>query len=109
MVKKYSQLYLEARRALMEVEDQQTASLLARNLLCYVSGKSQEQFLADRELYAGEDVCRAMEDAVRRILAEEPLAYVLGEWEFYGMSLYVNPNVLIPREDTCAVTELAIK
>ena len=109
MVKKYSQLYLEARRALMEVEDQQTASLLARNLLCYVSGKSQEQFLADRELYAGEDVCRAMEDAVRRILAEEPLAYVLGEWEFYGMSLYVNPNVLIPRDDTCAVTELAIK
>ena len=109
MVKKFSQLYLEARRAFMEIEDQQTASLLARNLLCYVSGKSQEQFLADRELYAGEDVCRAMEDAVRRILAEEPLAYVLGEWEFYGMSLYVNPNVLIPRDDTCAVTELAIK
>lgn len=109
MVKKYSQLYLEARRSLMEVEDQQTASLLARNLLCYVSGKSQEQFLADRELYAGEDVCRAMEDAVRRILAEEPLAYVLGEWEFYGMPLYVNSNVLIPRDDTCAVTELAIK
>ncbi len=109
MVKKYSQLYLEARRSLMEVEDQQTASLLARNLLCYVSGKSQEQFLADRELYAGEDVCRAMEDAVKRILAEEPLAYVLGEWEFYGMPLYVNSNVLIPRDDTCAVTELAIK
>ena len=42
MVKKFSQLYLEARRAFMEIEDQQTASLLARNLLCYVSGKTQE-------------------------------------------------------------------
>ena len=93
----------------MEIEDQQTASILARNLLCYVSGKSQEAILADREKYACETVCEAMESAVQRILSGEPLAYVLGEWEFYGMTLYVDPNVLIPRDDTCAVTELAIK
>lgn len=109
MVKKVSQLYLEARRAFMEIEDQQTASLLARNLLCYVSGKSQEQILADREKYACEATCEAMESAVNRIVAGEPLAYVLGEWEFYGMTLYVDPNVLIPRDDTCAVAALAIK
>jgi release factor glutamine methyltransferase len=109
MVKKFSQLYLEARRAFMEIEDQQTASLLARNLLCYVSGKTQEAIVADREKYACETVCEAMENAVRRILDGEPLAYVLGEWEFYGMTLYVDPNVLIPRDDTCAVAALAIK
>ena len=50
-----------------------------------------------------------MEEAVRRIQAGEPLAYVLGEWDFYGMRLQVDPNVLIPRDDTCAVTELAIR
>jgi release factor glutamine methyltransferase len=109
VVKKYSQLYLEARRSFMEQEDQQTASLLARNLLCFVSGKTQEQILADREKYACEAVCEAMEAAVNRILAGEPLAYVLGEWEFYGMTLYVDKNVLIPRDDTVAVTALAIK
>ena len=109
MVKKYSQLYLDARRAFLEMEDQQTASLLARNLLCYVSGKTNEQILADREKYACESVCEAMESAVQRMLAGEPLAYVLGEWEFYGMTLYVDKNVLIPRDDTCAVTALAIK
>lgn len=109
MVKKFSQLYLEARRAFMEIEDQQTASLLARNLLCYVSGKSQEQIVADREKYACEAVCEAMESSVQRILEGEPLAYVLGEWEFYGMTLYVDKNVLIPRDDTCAVAALAIK
>lgn len=109
MVKKYSQLYLDARRSFMDIEDQQTASLLARNLLCYVSGKSQEAIIADREKYACEAVCEAMEAAVQRILAGEPLAYVLGEWEFYGMSLYVDSNVLIPRDDTCAVAALAIK
>lgn len=109
MVKKFSQLYLEARRSFMEKEDQDTASLLARNLLCCFSGKSQEAIIADREKYASEAVCDAMESAVQRIMADEPLAYVLGEWNFYGMPLYVDHNVLIPRDDTCAVASLAIK
>ena len=109
MVKKYSDLYLEARRSFMKIEDQQTASLLARDLLCYVSGKSREQILADREKYACETICDAMESAVDRIVAGEPLAYVLGEWEFYGLKLYVDKNVLIPRDDTCAVASLAMK
>ncbi len=109
MVKKYSQLYLEARRSFMEIEDQQTASLLARNLLCYVSGKTQEQIIADREKYASQEICDAMESSVQRVLDGEPLAYILGEWSFYGMTLYVDKNVLIPRDDTCAVTQLAIK
>ena len=93
----------------MQIEDQQTASLLARNLLCYVSGKTQEQIIADREMYANQDICAAMESAVQRVLDGEPLAYGLGEWSFYGMTLYVDKNVLIPRDDTCAVTQLAIK
>lgn len=50
-----------------------------------------------------------MEDFTGRALAGEPLAYILEEWDFYGMTLYVNRDVLIPRDDTCAVTELALK
>ena len=108
MVKQYSQLYLEARRALLTTEDQQTASLYARELLCHVSGKTQEQILAARDLYASEEVCDAVDAAVARLVTGEPLAYVLGEWDFYGLRLQVDKNVLIPRDDTCAVTELAI-
>ena len=92
----------------MTQEDQQTASLLARNLLCHITGKSQEAVIADREMYATGAQCEAMEAAVSRILDGEPLAYVLGEWEFYGMKLSVDRNVLIPRDDTCAVAALAI-
>ena len=109
MVKRYSQLYLEARRAFMDIESEQTASLLARNLLCYVSGKTREQIVTDREMYASEEICEAMESSVARVLAGEPLAYVLGEWTFYGMTLYINKHVLIPRDDTCALAQLAIK
>lgn len=109
MVKKLSQLYLEARRAFSAQEDKQTASLLARNLLCHITGKSQETLVADLETYGSQAVCAQMEECVARILAGEPLAYVLGEWDFYGMTLQVNSDVLIPRDDTCAVTDLAIK
>jgi release factor glutamine methyltransferase len=109
LVKRISELYLDARRALLSQEDAQTASLMARNLLCSITGKTQEAVIADRDLYASDAVCAAMEQAVDRILKGEPLAYVLGEWEFYGLTLQVNPNVLIPRDDTCAVTDLAIK
>ena len=109
MVKQYGELYLDARRALLETEDAQTAGMMARHLLCRFSGKSQEAILADRDLYASEEVCRQMHSAVLRLLEGEPLAYVLGEWEFYGLNLRVTPDVLIPRDDTCAVAELAIR
>jgi len=109
VVKTYSQLYLDARRALMATEETQYASILARQLLCHASGKTQEQILADRELYASEEICDKMEMLVQRALNAEPLAYILGQWEFYGLPLMVDKNVLIPRDDTCAVTALAIK
>ena len=108
MVKKYSDLYLETRRALMAQEDAHTAGLMARNLIALYSGNTQEYILANRELYAGEETCEKVEKAIKRLLNNEPLAYVLGEWEFYGLPLYVNENVLIPRDDTVAVAQLAI-
>lgn len=92
----------------MTSEEPQGASLMARNLLCRISGKTPEALIADSDLYASEEVCRAMNSAVKRIMAGEPLAYVLGEWDFYGLTLYVNEHVLIPRDDTCALASLAI-
>lgn len=109
MVKKYADLYLQTRRALLTQEDEHTAGLMARNLIALYSGHSQEFILGNLDFYAGEEVCDKVERAVKRLLKGEPLAYVLGEWEFYGLSLYVNENVLIPRDDTVAVASLAIK
>ena len=109
MVKTYSQLYLDARKVLMATEDMQSAGMLARQLLCHVTGKTQEEILANRQLYASEEICAQMDALTARLLCGEPLAYILGEWEFYGLPLYVDRNVLIPRDDTCAVASLAIQ
>ncbi len=109
MVMKYSDLYLRARRAFLDKEDPRQAGLLARELLQFVSGKSQEELIADGDKYAPEPVIQQMDKAVERIVKGEPLAYVLGEWDFYGLKLVVTPDVLIPRDDTCALAEAAIR
>lgn len=101
-------LYLAARNALSQIETQQSAGLIARDLLCTFSGKTPERLLAEMDRQADRELISKVYSGLKRLLEEEPLAYVLGEWEFYGLPLYVSPDVLIPRDDTCAVTELAI-
>ena len=108
MVKTYSQLYLDTRKTLMQANDAEYAGFAARQLLCHISGKFWEQLAADGGMYAPQDICDQLPFLAVRALKGEPLAYILGEWEFYGLKLFVDRNVLIPRDDTCAVTELAI-
>ena len=109
MVKQYGELYLDTRRALVPTEGAENAGVLARMLICHVSGKSQAEYLACKELYASAEVVQGVEEALKRLLEGEPIAYILGQWEFYGLPLKVTPDVLIPRDDTCAVAELAIR
>lgn len=107
MVKKYSELYLEARRALRE-QYGDDAGNVARQLLSHISGKTAEAIIADCDIYSSEAIGEKMEEYTARARTGEPLAYILGQWDFAGMTLTVTPDTLIPRDDTMAVTELAI-
>ena len=71
--------------------------------------KTATDILAGQELYASEEIADRLRRMVSRRLQGEPLAYILEQWDFYGMRLYINHNVLIPRDDTVVVTELAIQ
>ncbi len=107
MAATYNELYLEARRLLREcgvVEDQ----LEARELICYASGKSRKEFLRDRNLYTSHEIEEKMHDLLRRRRAGEPVAYLIGQWEFYDISLDVTREVLIPRPDTEVLAERGI-
>jgi release factor glutamine methyltransferase len=80
----------------------------ARLLLAAATGFSEASVLAhpERELPAAAEA-RFRELAARRVRGE-PIAYLLGEKEFYGLTLAVNPAVLIPRPETELLVELAL-
>ena len=52
---------------------------------------------------------KTLEPLIERRLAGEPLQYVLGEWEFFGLPFFVDETVLIPRPDTEVLVETALK
>ena len=99
---------MDARRKLKAagVED---FSLEARLMISAAAGKSKEEFLRDLKLYALGDLEERVNDMISRRCAGEPVAYVLGEWEFMSLPFKVDKGVLIPRPDTETLAELAIK
>ncbi len=107
MATTYNNLYLDVRKQLRDA-GVEAAQLEARELVCYAAGKSREQFYRDMALYASGQVEERTAGLVARRLAGEPVAYIIGEWEFYGLSLDISRDVLIPRMDTELLAERAI-
>lgn len=70
-------------------------------------GYSKVQILQGTTPLKQEQQQRLKELAARRV-AGEPLQYLLGEWEFYGLPLKVGPGVLIPRPDTETLVETGL-
>lgn len=108
MATTYNNLFLDTRAALRKAGIE-GAQLEARELVCYACGKSREQLYRDMSLYVSGDTERQVKELVERRLAGEPVAYIVGEWEFYGIPLTVTSDVLIPRDDTEILAERAIQ
>ena len=83
-------------------------NLEARLILAAAAGKTRETLMRDMKLYALGNVEQKVDGMIARRAAGEPIAYVLGEWEFMGMPFNVDSGVLIPRVDTEVMAELAI-
>ena len=108
MATTYNNLYLDTRNRLRRAGVTQ-AQTEARELVCYAADKTKEQLYRDMSLYASSDLERRVEDLVQRRLAGEPVAYIVGEWEFYGLPLDISRDVLIPRADTEVLAARAIE
>lgn len=104
----YNNLYMDIRQELHRAGIQ-AATLEARELVCFAAGKTREQFVRDGRLYVPQDVEEQARALMHRHLAGEPLAYLIGEWEFYGLPLDISEQVLIPRSDTEVLAGEAIR
>lgn len=107
MATTYNNLYLDIRQQLRRAGIEE-ATLEARELVCFGTNKSREELARDGGLYASPELEHRVRDLVRRHLEGEPVAYLIGEWEFYGLPLDISRDVLIPRPDTEVLAEQAI-
>jgi release factor glutamine methyltransferase len=80
----------------------------ARLLLAAATGRSEASVLAHSEKSLLEQEKNQFLEMTARRAAGEPIAYILGHKEFYGLELAVNPAVLIPRPETELLVDLAL-
>lgn len=108
MAKTYNDIYIQTRKAL-RAADIEAYSMEARLLVSGAAGKTMAQLMRDLPLYAAPGLEERVRAMTERRLAGEPVAYITGSWEFYGVPLEVSRDVLIPRPDTEVMVEAAVK
>ncbi len=80
----------------------------AQRLLEHLSGRSRTWWVMHGDEPLAEALIDAFLHACQRRSAGEPLAYVVGEQEFHGLTLQVTPAVLVPRPDTETLVDWAL-
>ncbi len=91
---------LETGSAALQRAGVESPLLDARLLLEYCSGKSRTALFLHPLDSVSDEVADRYLAAIARRQRREPLAYILGEREFWSRSFLVNPSVLIPRPET---------
>lgn len=86
----------------------ESARLNAERILCMVLQCQRVDLYLDRERLVTSDIVDRFEGMVSRRLAGEPLQYILGETEFYGLRIKCDRRSLIPRPETEVVVSTAI-
>ena len=104
----YDKLFRDIRRQFLGARSP-GAHLEALELVCYGGGMSREAFYRDGTRCVPPETEEKIRALAQRHLDGEPVAYLIVEWEFYGLTLEVGPAVLIPRVDTEVLAEAAIE
>ena len=85
------------------------AKLDAWYLLEYVTGISRASYFGDPKREVPKEQAESYREVILRRAGHIPLQHITGEQEFMGYTFLVNPDVLIPRQDTETLTEEALK
>ena len=87
----------------------ETPELDARVLLANVLDKSRTWIETHPETPLTRSQLATAKEALTRLEAGEPLPYIIGHWEFYGLDLEITSDALIPRPETELLVERAIR
>jgi release factor glutamine methyltransferase len=84
-------------------------ALETRILLCHATGLSRIELVTRSHHVPTPAQTDALRQAIQRRIDGEPIAYIVGQREFFGLMLRVTPDVLIPRPETELLVELALE
>ena len=104
----YQELYLATKEMLRQTEGE-NAEFVARELVAAATDRTVSQLVADFRMSVFQRDITRVDEMAKRYIKGEPMAYILGTWDFYGLKLKITPDVLIPRDDTEPVCALAIE
>ena len=105
-MKTYNDIFMQARNALRD-HGIEGYSLEARLLVATAAGKTTQELLRDLSLYTTPEMADKVAALTERRISGEPVAYITGAWEFYGLPMYITSDVLIPRMDTELLVDAA--
>lgn len=81
----------------------------ARFLCLHILGLTSTDLALRGHLPVGQEGAKALTEALGRRLASEPVARILGEWEFRGLTFALSPGTLVPRPDTETLVDTALR
>jgi release factor glutamine methyltransferase len=81
----------------------------AELLLCHTLRLDRVRLILERSRPLAPDELARYRELIKRRRTREPIAYILGEREFYGHAFRVDARVLIPRPDTETLVDVAIE
>jgi release factor glutamine methyltransferase len=90
------------------LRERRLAPLEARILITHALALSRIQLVTQSERALSADEAQRLSALFQRRIDGEPIAYIIGEREFFGLMLYTTPDVLIPRPETELLVELAL-
>lgn len=95
--------------ALLEQKGLDSPRLNAERMLCSILECTRSILYLDPERFLTSDFVERFEAMLKRRLADEPLQYIIGETEFYGLPIKCDKRALIPRPETEFVVSKAIE
>lgn len=94
------EFYTQGKVQLAALYEEQESQAILKRMAAYLLQLSSSQLLLAKEQTIETGHVQILEDCLQQVAAGMPVQYVLGETHFHGWDLYVEPGVLIPRQET---------
>lgn len=105
----YNEFRTVALEKLRDCTDVENPDFEISTIICHICSLGKARLLAVRGEQIPEKYIPDLFEAVERRVQYEPLQYIIGEWEFFGLRMFCGPGCLIPRPETELLVEKAIE